>query len=136
MYESYTHEDIYEMIIWIIYMNSYTYKFIYNHVYEFKCIDSGYRFWIRIWLHKCIRIHLIQSEFINLISLLSIHYWKSMRIQYSEFMILNSVVKYRIWIHCNAFKRITLQISDMYSFMNWILMNSQILFHGRIYGFI
>ena len=54
-----------------------------------------------------------------------------MRIQYSEFIILNSAVKYGIWIHCNEFKGIIIQISEFI-----YALNSHILFHGGIYGFV
>ena len=64
--------------IWNDYMNSYTHEF----TYEMNIMNSCtwilmYRFWIHTWIHKYmnsdIRIHCIQSEFMDLISLLWIH---------------------------------------------------------------
>ena len=117
----------------MVYINSYV-KLIYEfmsvwiHVYEFKCIGSEFI------------IHHIESEFMNLISLTWIHVWhyylKMKRMQYSEFVEFNSVVKYGIWIRCNEFKRITTQISVMNTYMKWIVMNSHIWIHGRIYRFV
>ena len=74
--------------IWNDYMNSYTSEFIYEmniwiHEYMNSCIwIQMYGFWIHIWIHKYmnsdIRIHYIQSEFMNLISLLWIHNMNSL----------------------------------------------------------
>ena len=113
---SYTYEFIYEMNIWIHeYMNSFMY------------IIQMYRFWIHTRIHKYMnsedmRIYCIQSEFLvhefDFIEfIIWIHYWKLMKIQYSEFTILNSVVKYGTWIHCNEFKRIIIQIFVMDSWL-------------------
>ena len=87
------------------------------------------------------RIHFIQSGFIIWFHwrefIIWIHYWKLMRIQCSEFMLLNSVVKYGIlWIHCNDFKRIERIITQISVINSWIFLNSQILFHGIIYGLV
>ena len=86
--------------VWNDYMNSYTAEFIYEmniwiHEYMNSCIwIQMYGFWIHIWIHKYmnsdIRIHCIQSEFMNLISLLWIHNMNSL-LKIDE----NSV----FWIH-------------------------------------
>ena len=69
--------------VWNDYMNSYTSEFIYEmkiwiHEDMNSCIwIQMYGFWVHLWIHKYmnsdIRIHHIQSEFMNLISLLWIH---------------------------------------------------------------
>ena len=70
------------------YMNSCTSEFIHEmniwiHKYMNSCVwIQMYGFWIHIWIHKYvnsdIRIYCIQSEFMNLISLLWIHNMNSL----------------------------------------------------------
>ena len=84
---------IYEfMYIWIHIWN----KDMNSWVYEFMHMNTNiiYRFWIHVWIHKNmnsdIRIHCIQSEFMNLTSLLWIHNMNSL-LKITE----NSI----FWIH-------------------------------------
>ena len=79
-------------------------------IYEF--ISTWIQILYSIWIHDLIPLLL-----------------KIMRIQYFDL-----VVKYDIWICCNAFKRIKIQLSVMNSFMNWIFMNSQIIFNAKFMG--
>ena len=51
-----------------------------------------------------------------------IHYWQSRCIQYFEFIIVNSVVKYGTSTRFNELPRITTQIFVMNSYMNWFLL--------------
>ena len=78
-----------------------------------------------IWIHG--------SDFINMNSwydFITGNQW--------GFNILNHNIEFssELWIHSNEFKQNITQNSVMNSYMKWILMNSQILFHGWIYGFI
>ena len=119
-----THEFTYDKIIWIHsiwndYMNSQSiwihtwneYMSIYQLLLcDFMYLNSNVEIlnsntWIineirymtsyyQIWVHE--------SQFMNHshASMISIHPWKFLRIQYSESMVLNSVVKCGIWLSC------------------------------------
>ena len=122
---SYTSEFIYEMNIW-------------NHEYMNSCIwIQIFVFWIHEWIHKYMnsdrRIHCI-----IIISLLWIHNMNSLlKIDENSMFWIHNIEfssEICIWIYCNEFKIIIIQISVMNSFMNWIFMNLRILFHGRVYG--
>ena len=95
----YTSEFTYEMNIWIHEdMNSDIWIQMYGS-------------WIHIWIDKYIIsdiiIHCVQSEFMNQIFyefIIWIHYenlWE-FNVLNSWIMILNSVVKYGIWIYCKS----------------------------------
>ena len=88
--------------IWIEYMNMWVYEFMYMNSNVNSCTwIQMKRFWIHIWIHNYMNsymiIHCIQSELTNLISLTWIHDMNSLLkiggIQYSELVLLNSVVK-------------------------------------------
>ena len=116
----------------------YQFMSIWIHVCQFKCIDSEFLYkFMSIWISD-IRIHCIQSEFMNLISLTWIHDMKSLlKINESSIFSIHTVeFSGELWIHSNELKQKINQISVMNSYMKWIFMNSQILFHGWIYGFI
>ena len=100
--------------------SEFIYEFIKVWIQTYEFIVSNLNSWI--WFHKL--------EF-----MIWIHYWKSRMIQYSEFMVLNSVVEYVIWIHFDESKIIITWISVMNPWLNWIFFNSRFWIHRRIHDF-
>ena len=101
--------------IWNDYKNSYTCEFIcemniWIHEFMNSCVwIQMYRFWILIWIQKYmnsdIRIHCIQSEFMNMISLTWIHdmNWILKIDENSMFWIHGIEFSSEIW-HMNSLK--------------------------------
>ena len=135
-----SYEFICELIIWIHWLYEFIYIWIYEWSYEFigymnSDMKKSYEF-IGTWIHSdfiyefvSIWIQVCEFTVSNLNSwiwfhkhdiMIWIHYWKSRRIQYSELMVLHSMVKYGLGISYNELKRIITQISVMISCMNWI----------------